>query len=132
MTRWPSRVFVSCPAIASANDAPELQNATYDQGVGTESRRRDTPSTVPPARDDSLLEALRASMEIILFTCRKQDFLLEEINQFFDLIENVIEDNVQGWKYCVAGCCFCHSVILVGIVLIFSLLTSLGRITKLH
>lgn len=82
--------------MASANDAPELQNAIYDQGMGTESHHRDTPSTVPPARDDSLLEMLRASTETILFTCRKQDFLLEETNQFFDLIENVIEDNIQG------------------------------------
>jgi hypothetical protein len=40
-------------------------------------------------------KALKALMETILFTCRKQDFLLEETNQFFRLIEILIEDNIQ-------------------------------------
>lgn len=48
-----------------------------------------------PSREDSLLQVLKALMEVILFTCRKQDFLLEETNQFFHVIENLIEDNMQ-------------------------------------
>lgn len=54
-----------------------------------------TTSTVSPAGDDNLLKALKALMETILFTCRQQDFLLEETNQSFHVIENLIEDNIQ-------------------------------------
>lgn len=51
--------------------------------------------TVSPARDDNLLKALKALMETILFTCKQQSSLLEETNQCFHLIENLIEDNIQ-------------------------------------
>lgn len=51
--------------------------------------------TVSPARSDNLLEVLEAVKETILFTCRKRDLLLEETNQFFRLIEILIEDNIQ-------------------------------------